>query len=663
MKLNENMPLVTSRSGRRSRFVAAIGGLACTLGILTGAVPAAPQVGGPAVIHLSGPEHGPFATAPTVFQLVNPTTHTIRLRFTQAPQWLSIRGAPGTIPVGGSVVALATIDAAVADRLAPAEYVADIAYWEPSTSQPTELVHFILTVQAPPAAGWTRFDPSPDTRRIYVSSATGNNANSGLSPSAAKRTIAAGKALMRNGFPDWLLLKRGDAWDESIGQWIASGRSAMEPMLITSYGSSTARPYLRTGSSDGISALAAGSSPARLDHVAVVGLRFQAHTYTGNGQPSGIAWLIQSSDLLVEDCFFQGYQIDVNVPGWGGRKQDVRVRRNVIVDAIATSGTVGHGIYMANCDDVLIEENILDHNGWSETIPGAIPSLYRHGMYIQGGSGTCTNVTVRGNIISNSASHGLQLRPGGIAEDNLFLRNSIALSLGGGNEPNPGGVRAIAQRNVILDGKNIDAANPRGWGIDLANIASGTVSYNIVANQTLAGFPIPLDLYGNLNGIGVHHTRIDHNVFYNWGGSVKVMGNSSQLTQIRLQRNDFYDTVDTAQLFQHESSSTTDSIISSRNLFYGLGQASSWFRVGEFNHSLDGWKSLVGDATSAVVPSRVYPDPERTIGTYNQSLGGAPVHAAFMAEARQQSKAYWRPQYTAQAVNAYIRAGFGLSPP
>jgi hypothetical protein len=33
---------------------------------------------------------------------------------------------------------------------------------------------------------------------------------------------------------------------------------------------------------------------------------------------------------------------------------------------------------------------------------------------------------------------------------------------------------------------------------------------------------------------------------------------------------------------------------------------------------------------------------------------------AFAIEARKQSRLNWRTQYTAEAVNGYIRAGFGL---
>ncbi len=53
-----------------------------------------------------------------------------------------------------------------------------------------------------------------------------------------------------------------------------------------------------------------------------------------------------------------------------------------------------------------------------------------------------------------------------------------------------------------------------------------------------------------------------------------------------------------------------------------------------------------------------YLDPDRTVATYNLSLGGTESFEAFALEVRRQSKTNWRPAYTAQAVNAYIREGF-----
>ncbi len=628
-------------------------------------VPAAP-LQGVETVSFSGPQGGPFTTDASTHTLTNPLNRALPWFFVESVPWLTCTPVLGVLPANSTVDVQVAIDPAVANLLAQGVYGADIVYRNRTNpSGASALLHFELTVGSSSLdSGWTDLRPSADTRLVYVSSAHGDDANNGLSANAAKRTIAAAKALVRNGYPDWLLLERGGTWNEAVGQWIASGRSTREPAVITSFGSSSERPLLLTGASDGVFGLASGASPQVLHDVAIVGLHFRAHTYNGgNGEPAGVNWLIESHGLLVEDCEFERYQINVSVPGYGGRKRDVRIRRNVIVDAFATSGTVGHGIYMANCDDVLIEDNVLDHNGWNTSVPGAVPSIFRHGIYIQSGSGTCTNVTVRGNIIADSASHGLHLRPGGVCEDNLFLRNPIAISLGGGNEPDPGGVIATARGNVILEGRDIDAQNRRGWGIDLANIAAGNVSFNIVAQQGASGSPIAMNLYGNLNGIGVHETTIEHNVIWNWGGALILHGTAEQCTNIDFVGNALRNTVNERDLVEHMSSSTTASLSSFDNRFLASAPAEAWMTSAGTSCSLVSWKHLVGDTTSGPLMPADYPDPERTIARYDASVGGAGSYAAFMQAARAQSRANWRPQYTARAAIEYVRAGFGLEVP
>ena len=74
-------------------------------------------------------------------------------------------------------------------------------------------------------------------------------------------------------------------------------------------------------------------------------------------------------------------------------------------------------------------------------------------------------------------------------------------------------------------------------------------------------------------------------------------------------------------------------------------------------YPLSTWKSLVGDPTSAALQVE-YADPGRSPASYNALLGGTPSLAAFLAQARLQSAADWKPEYSAVHVNAYLRAGF-----
>lgn len=53
-------------------------------------------------------------------------------------------------------------------------------------------------------------------------------------------------------------------------------------------------------------------------------------------------------------------------------------------------------------------------------------------------------------------------------------------------------------------------------------------------------------------------------------------------------------------------------------------------------------------------------DPDRDLASYNASLGGASSMEAFLEIAMSRPWGTWDHRYTAQAINAYIREGFGL---
>jgi len=548
------------------------------------------------------------------------------------------------------------IDQAAAASLASSTYAGEVVF-NANASLGSARIACVLNVLS---ADWTDFSASGDARVVYVSSSGGDDANDGLSPVTPKRTIAAGKALMRDGFPDWLLLERGDSFDEPIGQWIASGRSTSEPMLIGGYGNAAERPVVRTGAAGGIATFAGGASPSRIDHVALVGIHLLADGYTGTELPIGVSWLLPSDDFLIEDCLIEGFQTNVLVQGYYGSHSHFHLRRSVIVDAFSTGNEASsHGLYLSNVNGALIEGNVFDHNGWDDSVPNAVPTIYRHNIYVQGGPGGCSDVVVRGNILSRAASHGLQLRPGGIVFENLFLQNSIALLLGGGNEPTPGGVDVIAVRNVVLDGKDIDLAHARGWGIETCNIASGVVSDNIIAQGGAGALPIPLDLHGNADGIGIFNTTVAKNIVWNWGGSVLLQGDATQLGGIDFRANDVSNSITAQPLLRQSLASSVSALVSESNRFHsGVAPPGSWFAVWNSLYSLGEWQSMVGDVGSAAW-TPLYPDPERTIATYNESLGAEPTLVAFMRAARAQSRTQWHDEYTAHRAISYFRQGFG----
>lgn len=347
------------------------------------------------------------------------------------------------------------------------------------------------------ANGWTVLTPSADSRLVYVSSSTGNNSNDGLSPATPKQTIDAANTLVRDGFPDWILLKRGDTFTQpSLARW-KNGRSAAEPLVMTYYGDSGDRPIIKLTAS-----LIDWNGQAR-NHQAFVGLDL----YRSISDPSspdftnascGFAFRLNPAsnntfNTLIEDCRMRF--CNINCEGSNASSaftiSNVHFRRNIIAEnwTHGSSSSVDsriQGIYVSNTTGIVIEENLFHHNGWSEVIADAEAATYSHNVYM-----SITNdgvILVRGNIFSRAAAHGLQLRSGGTAEMNAFINNSIGMNMGYTSYPTRYTGNTYVRDNVVTDGKPMvpnDITQPQTgaiWGIWKQLINNVVVNDNIVAN-------------------------------------------------------------------------------------------------------------------------------------------------------------------------------------
>lgn len=505
--------------------------------------------------------------------------------------------------------------------------------------------------------GWTILRPSADSRLIYVSSSQGNDANNGLSENAPKATLSAAAALLRDGFPDWLLLKRGDIFDTSLMGfgWNKSGRSADEPTVMSSYGTGTLRPRIHSGTWDGLSSTNNPSvSPIR--HVAIVGVHFFASGYTGSEwEPKGLGWHADFENLLIEDCRFEKYFGGMVVEVLDGpRGQNLRIRRCQVLDSYTTLSGHSGGVYINAVDGILLEENLIDHNGWSETVPGAVPTIFRHNVYVQS---TNTGLRAIGNLIASGGSHGMQARPGGLVENNLFVNNAMALLLGT-SWTTYEDVNIEAKRNVILTGRDLTPSLPRGWGIEVVTTQSGLVQGNIIANNGDVGFPVPLGVGDVTVPTGVHNLVIEDNKIYNWGGHSNTQGVYPLISGLVFRRNFIVERDVNSPLLRHLSPISPSYFQSSENRFWTrVTPLDSWFRNVDAFLSLDQWRQIVGDTTSRIARPN-FRDPSRDLGAYNAHLGGANSFREFLTHARGMSKRNWDSRYTAAAVNDWIREGF-----
>lgn len=330
------------------------------------------------------------------------------------------------------------------------------------------------------------YKPSPDSRIVYVSETSGSDNFSGLQIESPKRTIAAGVALLRDGYPDWLCLKAGDVFNTGFGDWKRNGRSALEPMVITSYGGTT-RPILRTGTSPGLQTQNSSGTPSLLHSLVFLGLDFVAHTrkqgsptYTGPAGSIGIRWLRPCRDITIDNCRIDSYVSGIVAQNYENKEfKNFHIRYCVVVDSYNTGGH-SQGIFASGVDVLIIEDCVFDKNGYGD-LPTADddPTIYNHNLYLQ--YTNAPNAIVRRNVISRAASHAVQMRNGGLMEDNFVYRNPIGLQTGSTEHPLPEAEYAV-RNNVVLEAGDITPSLPRGWGINFATPAKVLVQGNIVAH-------------------------------------------------------------------------------------------------------------------------------------------------------------------------------------
>ena len=503
--------------------------------------------------------------------------------------------------------------------------------------------------------GWTSHPFHSSGRTIYVSSSRGNDGFTGRSPSQAVRTLSRAKSLMRTGRPDRLLLKTGDAWNETFGDWGRSGLSAAYPMIIGAYGNGP-RPIVRPGDNFGFRVM---NVPAH--HVAIVGIHFQADPKPLAPREAGITLLGPASDILIEDCFLEGFSVNISLQGFAGPLSDVRIRRCVIVDAV-NARSYAHGIYADTMTGLLVEECLLDYNGWRD---GVFPkSQFNRNVYIQW---DCEDVVFRGNITTRSSSAGASIRSGGIVDDNLCVANPIGIGLGSTSpKAKAGGISGAIRNNVVLHSNDIESW-AHGLGLWVSNVTplnSLEISRNIIAHEKSTGEGRAINI--SASDDPVFNAMISDNIVYDFGevlnisgdglGDNAVHGNLFSVTNKKSYLVSCRDTrlFDPAQVRYARNHWRSNHSIWFHNAYTnGAKLVQQWYTYKQ-------WVAL----SEEVRPSGgaiLYNDPKRTVESYHESLGGKGTLEAFLDEARQQSRSNWRESYTAAAVNGYIRDGFGFA--
>lgn len=522
--------------------------------------------------------------------------------------------------------------------------------------------------------GWTHFVPSPDSRIIYVSETTGNNLtaktysvndpeinNDPFHPASsvmAFKTISTAKTMLRSGYPDWILFRKGDVFEQQVfGSVQLHGRNKNEPMLIGAYGSqNTVRPVLKTGGQGFINFTGGDAS-----YMAIVGLEIYPHARTGTDEPMGIRVINAEFDYFwIEDCYIHDYFqhfathpiISSSIP----TSSNLIVRRNVFADAWVTSNAHANAMFINQVDTILFEENLLDRNGWHPDIPGADPTGFRHNSYFQV---ACRNLIFRENIVTRASATGGGHRCGGSIINNFYAENAKNLQFGTHETTIDWPINSVTGEvayNVILD------ATPRsfdqGSGMQIQRVKNAQIHHNIVAH-----FTRPSEYNHGILMNEVYNCRLSNNVIYNWGNNTTsgpaysggiTIGNAI-FPPIIIDSNDIQMKNLKGRCINFNSSFTNTTF--SANRYYNVVNVHQWFNpAGNYIE----WVADSGE-TGSVVEEVNYPDPNRNLETYMTSIGNTGGLNEFLSVRRAMHRANWDVLYSADAVNDYIRAGFELS--
>jgi hypothetical protein len=522
------------------------------------------------------------------------------------------------------------------------------------------------------AAGYTVVTPGGDDHVIYVSNSTGDDGNDGSSPAKAIRSLDRGYALLRNERGDQLLLKRGDNWHSPLPHWNKGGDSGTNPMVLGAYGAGS-RPTIATSGDPAFAAVG-----SRIDHLVIQGIRFAATArdpdspdFNGGATHNvsiGVQFFASMSDLLMEDCQVSHFGTNVSFLDWRGTQSNVRLRRNVIVDAYSDGSAHSQGLFADGVHGLLLEENVFDHNGWNARVAGAAATIYNHDAYL---TSSTRDVVVRGNIFANAGSHGLQARSGGDVEDNLFIADPIGMSYGlvrGDGSPAGGGVSGVVNGNVFLGLRDISGIT-RGTGIEIANIRpdgptiiSNNIFSNVAGNGVAwqsGGFAaISLAVGSGVDdaslAVGVNDLTIQGNIVYRWQQGLSMQSDmrpgasgTSGYHHLVVKQNEFSKILDNP-VISHPAEFNGGQERWSGNLYDGGDAESKMLRVAGRSLTVDAWsENAAGDRAASLK----YAAPDRSLASYAGGDAGA-----FIASLRATSSTTAGP--AAAVVVNYFREGF-----
>lgn len=467
--------------------------------------------------------------------------------------------------------------------------------------------------------GFHTFTAHASTNRVYVSSSYAGGSNDG-SYAHPYTTISAGYAAMRDGYPDWLMLKKGDTFNGIDGAALGltltkSGLSSDDLQLITCYddedpleanpATSTPRPIFKTENTTTNYGVYIGNK----DFIGVVGIEFycakrdpDSPEFGGSGSAASSMSCFShygaTTATLLEDCKATFFTESITIQGIAAGPEycsGVELRHLVMTHGYIYQDDRGSGLGMFYAQDPIIENCMFDHNGWNDdpSYPNTWGEMiFMHNYYIAAGWGTRIN-----NCIIARDSGGSKFEGGGEVTNTLFLRNDLCTNVAQSNY-----VDSTFSGNVVLEATDMPVVGEGyGWGLS-SYVSSGT------------GHPV----------------IITDNIFAHW-----VTGNGFGVN-----------------LDNNIGCTVTD------NIFYSV--PTGWSGNGRpISYTGSGHTISNNDEN---LSAGTYSDPTRTIDDYAAEIGVGSTWQDYLAARANMFRGNYDSRLEAQAAINFIRAGFDLPP-
>jgi len=595
-----------------------------------------------------------------------------------------------TIPISASETT--QTDTAVASTADTNDQTGDIA---PYTVQPGEFNLYPRETNGWDESGWSIITPSDDSRLIYVSSSTGDDETAEFyaprdidlveAPGAIKpyKTIEAAIENAREGYPDWVLLRRGDEWKVYEPIYARSGRSPSERFVVTSYGERNQRPAIKSDASETIRIWSGRS------YVAIVGLELDAYRrdpsspdFPGWGAADeSIGLRVFSPEdstmgtIIIENNDIKFFSKGISINGQGD-KLDIVIRRNIVRNSYSERDH-SQGIYASHAS-ILLEENVFDHNGWykkqesdgSEESEGQA-TKFNHNTYFSDTYHTkfINNIFLRSSSIQNKwasnsdknstidsiNSHDL------LMEGNLYVGGEVGISAGGNTDYNTGPRwrNVTIKNNVLLAiGRDQPTNRTLGWYMEVSDWQGGSICGNYMLNNdnALVTNLYGINLIGHSSDVSISENTIHgllRDVPSDKTGAISL--DSETKNNITIENNNIQ--LSDSQMRVVIAHNNTD-VTYNGNRYYSDADPDLWFSIDGSDENFDSWQASTGDINSTADRDQ-FSEPPRSFETYLSLIGASGSIDTFVDLVANQSKQDWSRDLTAQAIAEYIREGYG----